>query len=69
MEGEPMSPENTREQRYALQMCLWLGKPVWVARERQSDGKWRVVGCLDRNPSCAGQPCEWMNPSGRTSAA
>ena len=45
------------EPRYELQHCPLLGTDVWVARLRQSDGKWRMTQCFGKRDVCKGHQC------------
>lgn len=43
--------------RYQPRHCTFLKLQVWAIRTKQSNGKWRIVNCLDKDAPCYAVEC------------
>ena len=52
------------EYRYIPRRCAFLNRTVWAIVTQQTDGRWRIVNCLDKDQPCFGTNCVFTTDCG-----
>lgn len=52
------------EVKYLPQLCPFVNREVWAILTRQSDGRWKIVNCLDKDRRCYQHACAFTTDGG-----